>query len=197
MEVGRKSKYTDEIIVSTDSCIIKSIAEQYGANVPFLRPDKLSNDSTKSIDVVLHVMEFYKNNNITFDYIILLQPTSPLRTFKHVDEAIEKLMECNRASLVSMCKAEENPIFMRSILNGKLKEIMKFEGTNFRRQDIPAFYIFNGAIYINSYDMLIHQKQFVDENTMPYIMNKESSTDIDTFLDARLVEVIIKENMNV
>jgi len=197
IEAGRKSKYIDEIIVSTDSYIIKGIAEQYGAMVPFLRPDKLSNDSARSIDVVIHVMEYYKNNNITFDYIILLQPTSPLRTFKHVDEAIEKLMKCNGVSLVSMCKVEENPIFMRSIQNEKLKEIIRFEGTNFRRQDIPAFYIFNGAIYINSCDMLIHQKKFVDENTMPYIMNKESSADIDTLLDVRLVEVIIKENMNV
>lgn len=196
IEAGKKSKYIDEIVISTDSEIIKTIAEQYGAKVPFLRPTELSNDRSKSIDVVIHALEYYKNNNITFDYIILLQPTSPLRTFKNVDEAIKKLIEGNGTSLVSVCKTEQNPIFMRSIQNGKLKEVMKFEGTSFRRQDLPDFYIFNGALYINSYDMLIHQKKFVDADTMPYIMDKESSADIDTLLDARLVELIMKENMN-
>lgn len=196
IEAGKKSKYIDEIVISTDSEIIKTIAEQYGAKVPFLRPNELSNDRSKSIDVVIHALEYYKNNNITFDYIILLQPTSPLRTFKNVDEAIEKLIEGNGTSLVSVCKTEQNPIFMRSIQNGKLKKVMKFEGTSFRRQDLPDFYIFNGALYINSYDMLIHQKKFVNADTMPYIMDKESSADIDTLLDVRLVEVIMKENMN-
>lgn len=196
IEAGKKSKYIDEIVVSTDSEIIKAIAEKYGAKVPFLRPNELSNDRAKSIDVVIHAMEYYKSDNITFDYIILLQPTSPLRTFKNVDEAIEKLIEGNGTSLVSVCKTEQNPIFMRSIQNGKLKEVMRFEGTSFRRQDLPDFYIFNGALYINSYDMLIHQKKFVDADTMPYIMDKESSADIDTLLDVRLVEVIMKENMN-
>ncbi|MBU3181560.1 acylneuraminate cytidylyltransferase family protein [Clostridium psychrophilum] len=197
IEAGKKSKYIDEIIVSTDSDIIKGIAEEYGTRVPFLRPNELSNDRAKSIDVVLHAMEYYKNNNITFDYIILLQPTSPLRTFKNVDEAIEKLIKSNGASLVSVCKTQQNPIFMRSIQNKKLKEVMRFEGTSFRRQDLPDFYIFNGALYINSYDMLIQQKKFVDADTMPYIMDKKSSVDIDTMLDVRLVEVIMKENMNV
>lgn len=197
IEAGKKSKYIDEIIVSTDSDVIKTVAEQYGAKVPFLRPVRLSNDSAKSIDVVIHVIEFYKNKNITFDYIILLQPTSPLRTFKHVDEAIEKLLKGNGTSLVSVCEADENPILMRSIKDEKLREVISFEGTNLRRQDLPTFYIFNGALYINSNDMLVHKKKFVDENTMPYIMDKESSADIDTMLDARLVEVVIKENMHV
>ncbi|MGH4052855.1 MAG: cytidylyltransferase domain-containing protein [Clostridium sp.] len=196
IDAGKKSKYIDEIIVSTDSEIIKGIAQQYGAKVPFLRPNALSNDKAKSIDVVIHAIEYYKNKNITFDYIILLQPTSPLRTFKNVDEAIEKLIKSNGASLVSVCKTQQNPIFMRSIQNEKLKEVIRFEATSFRRQDLPDFYIFNGAIYINSYDMLIHQKKFVDADTMPYIMDKKSSVDIDTLLDVRLVEVIMKENMN-
>jgi CMP-N,N'-diacetyllegionaminic acid synthase len=197
IDAGKKSKYIDEIIVSTDSEVIKTIAEKYGAKVPFLRPDKLSNDSAKSIDVVIHAIEHYKNKNIIFDYILLLQPTSPLRTGKHIDEAIEKLLIGNGSSLVSVCEADENPILMRSIQDDKLREVMRFEGTNLRRQDLPAFYKFNGALYINSTDMLINDKKFVDENTMPYIMDKESSADIDTMLDAKLVEVIMKENAHV
>ena len=197
IEAGKKSKYIDEIIVSTDSDIIKVIAQQYGAKVPFLRPEELSNDSAKSIDVVIHAIDFYKNNNMSFDYVILLQPTSPLRTFEHLDKAIEKLIESNRTSLVSVCEADENPVLMRTIENEKLKEVISFEGTNLRRQDLPTFYIFNGALYINSNDMLINKKKFVDENTIPYVMDKESSIDIDTMLDARLVELIIKESMHV
>lgn len=197
IEAGKKSKYIDEILVSTDSDAIKDIAQQYGANVPFLRPENLSNDSAKSIDLVLHAIDFYENNNMCYDYVILLQPTSPLRTFEHVDEAIEKLMKSNRSSLVSLREANENPVIMRSIENEKLKKVVSFEGPNLRRQDLPIFYLLNGAIYINSNDMLVHKKKFVDEDSMPYVMSKESSVDIDTMLDAKLVELIIKENMHV
>jgi len=197
IEAGVKSKYIDEIIVSTDSEIIRVIAQQYGANVPFLRPDELSNDSAKSIDVVIHAIDFYKTNNITFDYVILLQPTSPLRTFEHLDKAIEKLIDSSKSSLVSVCEADENPILMRSIENDKLKEVISFEGTNLRRQDLPIFYIFNGALYINTTDMLVNEKKFINQDTIPYVMDKESSVDIDNMLDARLVELIIKESMHV
>jgi len=197
IEAGKKSKYIDEIMVSTDSEDIKGIAHQYGAKIPFLRPKDLSNDSAKSIDVVMHAIEFYKNKNVSFDYVILLQPTSPLRTFEHLDKAIEKLIESNKTSLVSVCEVDENPVLMRSIENEKLKEVISFEGTNLRRQDLPTFYKFNGALYINSINMLVHQKKFVDENTIPYVMDKESSIDIDTMLDARLVELIIKERKHV
>ncbi|MBW9146121.1 acylneuraminate cytidylyltransferase family protein [Clostridium sp. CM027] len=197
IESGKKSKYIDELIVSTDSEVIKVIAQQYGAKVPFLRPEELSNDTSKSIDVVIHSIDFYKKNNVSFDYVILLQPTSPLRTFKHLDESIEKVIESNSTSLVSVCEAYENPVLMRSIENEKLKEVISFEGTNIRRQDLPAFYIFNGALYINSNDMLVNKKKFVDENTIPYVMNKESSIDIDTMLDARIVEMIIDTSIHV
>ncbi len=197
IDAGKKSKYIDELIVSTDSEVIKVIAQQYGAKVPFLRSEELSNDTSKSIDVVIHSIDFYKKNNVSFDYVILLQPTSPLRTFKHLDEAIEKLIESKSTSLVSVCEASENPVLMRSIENEKLKEVISFEGTNLRRQDLPTFYIFNGALYINSNDMLVNEKKFVDENTIPYVMNKESSIDIDTMLDARLVELIIDTSIHV
>ncbi len=195
IEAAKKSKYIDEFVVSTDSASIKVVAEKYGAKVPFLRPQELSSDTAKSIDVVLHTIDFYKNKNMNFDYILLLQPTSPLRTFKHLDEAIEKLIEANRNSLISVREVDENPVIMRTIQAGKLREVISFGGTNLRRQDLPAFYIFNGAIYINSSDMLVNEKKFVDEDTIPYVMDRESSVDIDTMLDAKLVEVIIKENM--
>jgi CMP-N,N'-diacetyllegionaminic acid synthase len=197
IEAGKKSKYIDEIMVSTDSEAIKEISEQYGAKVPFLRPEQLSDDSAKSIDVVIHAMDFYKNNNINFDYVVLLQPTSPLRTCEHLDKSIEKLIESNRSSLVSVREADENPVIMRTIQDEKLREVISFSGSNLRRQDLPTFYIFNGALYINSYEMLVNEKRFVDENTIPYVMDKETSVDIDTMLDAKLVEVIIKENMHV
>jgi CMP-N,N'-diacetyllegionaminic acid synthase len=197
IEAGKKSKYIDEIMVSTDSVTIKEVAVQYGAKIPFLRPELLSDDSAKSIDLVLHAIDFYMSNNTYFDYVILLQPTSPLRTFAQIDEAIEKLMDSNGNSLVSVREADENPVLMRSIAGEKLKEVISFQGQNLRRQDLPTFYIFNGALYINSIDMLVNKKSFIDEDTIPYVMSKESSVDIDTKLDAKLVEFIIKENMHV
>lgn len=197
IEAGKKSKYIDETMVSTDSEVIKVIAEQWGANVPFLRPEKLSNDTAKSIDVVFHAMNFYKKNGIDFDYVVLLQPTSPLRTFEDVDKAIEKLINCDGESLISICEADENPVLMRTVQDEKLKEVISFGGENLRRQDLPTFYIFNGALYINSYNMLVTKEKFIDDDTIPYVMDKENSVDIDTMLDAKLVEVILKEGIHV
>lgn len=186
-----KSDYIDRVVVSTDSEEIKNISQQYGAEVPFLRPVQLSGDRSKSIDVVLHCLDFLEKQN-QFDYVILLQPTSPLRKVEHIDKAIEELIDKNGESLVSMCEAKENPVIMRIIEDNKLKEVINFEGDNLRRQELPVFYKINGAIYINSVKMLKNNNQFIDENTLPFIMDYESSVDIDDSLDLKFTEVIME-----
>ncbi|MCY6370510.1 cytidylyltransferase domain-containing protein [Clostridium ganghwense] len=196
IEAAEKSKYIDYTMVSTDDSKIKEVSLKYGASVPFLRPQEISNDTAKSIDVVIHGMNFLKEKGEKFDYVVLLQPTSPLRTHNDIDEAIEILMNSEDDSLVSVCEVDENPAIMRKIKENRLEPIIKFTGENLRRQELPQVYIFNGALYINKVSMLLEEKVFVNEKTMPYIMEREKSVDIDNMLDAKLVELILKENGN-
>lgn len=196
IEAAKESKYIDYILVSTDDTCIKEVSLSYGAKVPFLRPDEISTDRAKSIDVVLHGINYLKEHNENFDYVILLQPTSPLRTSDDIDTAIESVIESNKDSLISVCECSENPILMRTIEREKLKPVLEFNGDNLRRQELPTFYVFNGAIYINKVDMLQNKKEFVDENTMPFIMDSTKSIDIDNMIDAKIAEMILKENKN-
>lgn len=196
IEAALQSKYIDYTLVSTDDIDIKKVSEKFGAEVPFLRPRSISDDNAKTIDVVKHALNFLSEANMEFDYIILLQPTSPLRNFNDIDEAIEILISKNKGSLVSVCEVEENPLIMRVIDNNKLKPIIKSESYSLRRQDFPEFYILNGAIYINKISMILKEKCFVNEDTIPYIMDRNKSIDIDNMLDARIVELILEEDRN-
>lgn len=195
IEEALKCSYIDNVVVSTDSEIIKRTAEKYGAEVPFLRPAKLSGDSAKSIDVMLHCVEHLKNKGYEYDYTVLLQPTSPLRKVKHIEEAIIRIVHNEENSLISVCEVEQNPVLMRTIENDRLKEIISVEQDNLRRQDLPKYYIFNGAIYINKVSMLEEEKSVIDNDTIPYIMEKKYSIDIDEPLDIIIAESIIKGDL--
>ncbi|AEB75675.1 cytidylyltransferase domain-containing protein [Clostridium botulinum] len=196
IEAANESKYIDYILVSTDDEDIKDVSLEYGAKVPFLRPKEISDDKAKSIDVVLHAIDYLKKYNEEFDYVVLLQPTSPLRTMEDIDKGIENIINSKVDSLISICECDENPVLMRTIENNKLNTIFEFKGDNLRRQELPKFYIFNGALYINKVDMLLNEKAFVNEDTMPFIMDRYKSIDIDNMLDAKIVELILKENKN-
>lgn len=195
IKAGTKSKFIDKVIVSTDDAEIKNVSEAFGARVPFLRPDELSADNAKSIDVVIHAINFFINSGERFDAAVLLQPTSPMRDNNDIDEALISFFEKKADSLVSVCEADENPVLMRKIEKDKLVEVLNYENDNLMRQKLPKFYIFNGAIYINTIEMILEKKRFIDENTVPFIMEKEKSIDIDEKLDAKIVEIIMKEKL--
>jgi len=161
--------------------------------VPFMRPKELAGDESKTIDVAIHAINALIKMGRNYDYLILLQPTSPLRTKDDIDSAIKIIIDGCISSLVSVREVKENPALMRTIENNKLKNIMDFNGS-LRRQDLPKYYIFNGAIYINNIDMLLKQKKFVDEKTYPYVMDYGRSIDIDEILDFKIVELIMGEN---
>lgn len=196
IESARKSKYIDDVIVSTDDEEIKDISKKYKAEVPFLRPAELSDSNAKSIDVVLHTVDFMKKHNRNYDYVILLQPTSPLRDSEDIDNAIIKLLDSSFESLVSVCETTENPVLMRTIENNHLKQIISFDSSNVRRQEFPKFYIYNGAIYINTVSMLYKEEKFIDDKTMPFIMDNNKSIDIDNIIDLKLAGIIIGEKSN-
>lgn len=191
IENALHSNYIDEVIVSTDSEKISEVAKKYGANVPFLRPPELASDTSNTVDAILHAISELAKNKKIFDDLILLQPTSPLRTTKDIDGAVKKYFKFNRKSLVSVSKAEESPILMRTILaEDRMEKLLQVNST-VRRQDMPNFYKINGAIYINKISE-INEKTSFNDNIVPYVMDSDHSVDVDDYQDLEIVKYFIK-----
>jgi len=197
IEAGLKSKYIDEVMVTTDDKEILNISKKYGANIPFIRPDELSDDTATRPEVIKHTIEFYKNNlKKEFDYIILLQPTSPLRNEDEIDKAIEYMFDKNGDAIVSVCEVE-HPIHWSGTLpeNNNMSKFLDKVAIKSRSQDLPTYYRLNGAIYICDTKMFLEQGcVFLKENTYAYKMPQNLSIDIDTKTDFIFAEVLIKEN---
>lgn len=198
IEAARESKFIDRVVVSTDDIEIANISMSYGAEIPCLRPKELSNDMSPTIDCILHMLEYLKTNDLYIPkYVALLQCTSPLRNNKHLDEAIERLKSTKKDAIVSVCEAEVNP-YWANIFNGDNLEYFIEEGRSIlRRQDLPKVYRENGAIYIIKTEVLIKEKTFEPKNLTGYIMSNEASIDIDTLLDFKFAEIIIKERSRI
>jgi CMP-N,N'-diacetyllegionaminic acid synthase len=198
IDAAKKTKYISEVVVSTDSLEIKKTAEEFRATVPFIRPEHLSNDTASSFDVVEHCIEFYQTQlNQSFDYIILLQPTSPLRTSADIENAIQLLNEKNADAVVSVCETEHSPLWSNTIdTTLSLEHFLRDEVKNKRSQDLPTYYRLNGAIYICKTEELLKQKTFfLKQKCFAYIMDKENSVDIDTALDFKMAEFLINDKI--
>lgn len=189
---GKLSRYVDSVVVTTDSERIAETARQYGARVPFLRPAELASDTSKTLDAVLHAVETLRSMGEEYDILLLLQPTQPLRTSEDVDRAIEHYFACGCDDLVSVCEVSDHPILMRTVEDGRLKNLLPGSSTC-RRQDMPAFYRVNGCIYINAIARLNQFTSFND-NSVPYIMPKSHSVDIDEPDDLFVAEYHLAHN---
>lgn len=183
IEAAKNSKVIDQVVLSSECEEIISIAKFWGCSTPFKRPKDLATDEAKSIDVVLHTLAQLPN----FDYIIILQPTSPLRTANHIDSAFKLLQDNNSKSCVSVCEVEQSPYWMFRInQNLRLERIIKDEEFSHRRQDLPLAYYPNGAIYIAKVDWLLKNKKLIDTESIAYTMKKEDSIDIDNINDLKI-----------
>ena len=171
-----ESGVCDEVFVCTDSEKYANIAREYGASVPFLRSERSARDESKSIECVIEALERYKEMGKSFDTLILLQPTSPLRSARHIREAYGKFLEYGE-DLASVCESVENPLFMRRIENERLCNLLPLS-SSVRRQDLQKCYVLNGAIYINATSRLNENTSFND-NPLSYVMSREESLDID------------------
>ncbi len=194
IESALDSKYIDRVIVSTNDNEIATISKKYGADVPFMRPNDLATDESTSIDVVLHSMDYFKKVGEQYDYIILLQPTSPLRTSQNIDESIELLQdkECN--SVISVCEAEHNPLWCNTIpSDGSLCEFMDKSILNKRSQDLSKMFCINGAIYLCNYQYLKKELSFFSSSKcMAYMMERSNSIDIDYKIDLDFCDFLIQ-----
>jgi CMP-N,N'-diacetyllegionaminic acid synthase len=190
-----KSKYIDDIVISTDDELLINYCEKYKRiEIPFIRPKVLSSDKANTFDVILHALDFYKQKNKIFEYVMLLQPTSPLRKVVDIDSSIEELSD-EIQSVVSVCETEHSPLWSNKLPSNKsMKDFLSKDIKNCRSQDLPKFYRLNGAIYVSTVEYLIKEKGFIGDQTKAYIMPIERSIDIDTKIDFKLCKIIINDS---
>ena len=194
-----QSKYLSRIILSTDSKKIAAIGRLYNVEIPFLRPKRLALDKTPSIGVVLHALNWLQiNNNWQPDAVVLLQPTSPLRTSAHIDEAINLFKKTKADTVVSVMELPHkfSPYCAMQIRKNQLYDFWKkavgFD--RFRRQELPPLYARNGpAVLITRTSVILKKKSFYGERIVPYIMHEQDSIDIDTAFDLEITEHILSK----
>ena len=185
-----------DIIVSTDDVAIAKVCSEAGAFVPWIRPKELSSDTSSSVDVALHALDWYEAHNGKVDGLLLLQPTSPFRTSKHILEAISLYESSDCEMVVSVKKTKSNPYFnlFEEKESGNLELSKKGNFTS--RQSAPITYEYNGAIYIFSKET-IQTKQFSEfERIKKYEMSAIDSVDLDEPLDWKLAELIFNEKIH-
>ncbi|MHA3983522.1 acylneuraminate cytidylyltransferase family protein [Acinetobacter venetianus] len=194
IETAKTSKYIDRVIVSTDDGEIKQVSEQYGAEVPFLRPEHLSNDHASTFDVIKHAIVFLGLDQ-TNELIVLLQPTSPLRLVSELDTALEFFIMKNAKGIVSISETEHSPMWSNTLPeNGCMSDFIRPEVQGKRSQDLPKFFRLNGSIYIYETLSLLEQgKIFFNESVYGFETSSETSVDIDTALDFKIAETILRD----
>jgi CMP-N-acetylneuraminic acid synthetase len=188
----------DYVVVSSDSEEILDIACKFGNKViPLKRPEYLSTDFSPTSDVVLHATNFLVNEfKVKPDYVVLLQPTSPYRTTKHIEECLDLICASRRDSLISVSDPIQHPFDFVYQDGEVVKYLCRTEGVN-RRQDFKAAKFINGSIYITSYNFLVTNEQIYNlDNCVLYDMPVEFSIDIDTKLDLILCEAIMNGGVN-
>lgn len=189
----------DRLVVSTDDRMIAQTAESFGAEVPFLRPAELATDEAKSIDVVFHALDYFSQQNAEYDYLVLLQPTSPLRTKEDITRSLELLIEneVRADSLVSVGEISHgHPAMVQEIDDGGfLQPFLGQRITALRRQDLPAAYVPYGVLFISKVDKLKLYKTFYQEKTLPYVIQRWQHYEIDDIYDFTVTEAILKQKL--
>ena len=189
IEAALKSKYISKVVVSSDDEEILNISSNFGADI-IKRPYELANDTATTFDAIKHTI----NNLEKYDYIVLLQPTSPLRNENQIDEAIELLEEKQADAIVSVCEMDHSPLWSNTLpKDGNMNNFLRDEVLNKRSQDLEKYYRLNGAIYICKTDKLLENKSFfLKDNIFAYIMDRKSSIDIDEEIDFLFAQRVIE-----
>jgi CMP-N,N'-diacetyllegionaminic acid synthase len=184
IDAARRSRYIDRLVLSTDDPQIMALATTLGCEAPFQRSAALATDAASSIDVVLDAIERCPGH----DYVVLLQPTSPLRTAEDIDGALEQCQARSAPACVSVCQATQSPYWMFTLDGGVLAALLP-QRTATRRQDLPAAYVLNGAVYVAQIEWLRESRAFIGAQTIAYEMPVERSVDIDNEFELRIAEL--------
>lgn len=192
IDCAREITTDDNICVSTDDLEIIKVIENLGLKVPFIRPDYLATDTASSDLVIRHALKFYESNNVYYDAVVLLQPTSPFRKPWHIKNAL-KIYEPGLDMVVSVKETSANPYFSLFEEDNSGYLLMSKKSNFKRRQDCPNVYEFNGALYIISSDS-IKEKSISDfKKIRKYIMEEVYSVDIDSPIDWEFCEFLLSK----
>ena len=194
IEAAIKSEIFDHVFVSTDSEEIASISREYGAEVPFLRPDELASDTATTNDVVTHLVDWYETeSNNKVSTIAILQPTSPLRNASHINEAFNEMEAKNAKAIISVCELEHPIQFCNQLgSDGSMAGFVNPKSIK-RTQDLDPTYRLNGAIYIFDRSYVSRMNDLYSEGTYAYIMSSRDSVDIDTKDDFKIATFLYKQ----
>lgn len=191
-----QSNKISKVIVSTDSIEIGDYCQKRGVNFPFIRPKELSGDKAKSIDVVIHTLNWCRDHGENFDFILLLQPTTPFRNANFIDSAIEQLVESNKNCLISVKPVphEYNPNWQFRILDGD-RGITSYEDKVIsRRQDLSLTYVRDGGIYLVRVDFLLKTKSFFDDEMEFIVNNDHPPINLDTLNDLAIARNYVSKS---
>lgn len=195
IEAGLGSSYIDEVVVTTDSEEIAGVAREFGASVPFIRPGELASDTATSFDAIMHTINFYDNElHKKFDYIVLLEPTSPLRENDDIDGMIEKIssLEESHDAIVSVGEVHEHPSIMKKLVGNEVETYCKELVMTTRRQDNDAAYFPYGVAYIAKMKTLVAEKTFYPLRTTHHLIKRYQCHEIDDIYDFLAIENIMK-----
>jgi CMP-N,N'-diacetyllegionaminic acid synthase len=196
IRAAKKSKFISEVVISTEDPEIANLCSDLGCTVPFLRPAELATDSTRSLPVIQHALkEIEIINNVHYEIIVMLQPTTPLRTHDDIDQGILLLLETNADSVVSVVDVGGYHPFRMKRIMGK-NQLINYIDQGFEdmrpRQELPPVYIRSGALYITRRHVLLDKNSFIGDDCRAYIMNPERAINIDTPLDLKFAEYLLK-----
>jgi CMP-N-acetylneuraminic acid synthetase len=192
IKAAKECPLIDSVIVTSDDPEILSVSAQYGADELIVRPSQLATDSASSIEAIAHALD----NTSESTNFILLQPTSPLRNHKHISKAISEFQTLRTNSLVSVTECTENPFWTFTIEQGLLRPVINTKELVYQRQKLPKTYVLNGAIYIQKTENFIANQQMVTESSVPFLMDSNSSADIDTLEDLKAVEIYLSQQLS-
>lgn len=193
VRAAKSSKYIDRVIVSTDDEAIVRVAQEQGADVPFMRPSELASDTATTLSVLQHAVTFLEEKGERFDLVVLIQPTVPCVKAGDVDVTIEKLADSGSRSCITICEIIDRPEFMYRL--GEGGTIRPYTDVPVgRTQDMEPLYRVNGAVYVMAHDMLMKENKIIDNTSCAgVIMPRERSIDIDTQLDFAIAEALMKD----
>jgi N-acylneuraminate cytidylyltransferase/CMP-N,N'-diacetyllegionaminic acid synthase len=195
IETARKSRLLDRVLVTTDDPEIAGISKECGAEAPFLRPAALARDDTPGIEPIIHAVGWCEENE-GYDpaSVMVLQPTSPLRTAEDIDRAIYLMREKAADFVVSVTETRHHPCWAKTITgNGRLEDFIPEKDPISCRQQLPTVYSINGAIYLGKKEAVLKKRAWFTEKTYPYVMPQERSLDIDTPWDLYLADLILRD----
>lgn len=188
IQAGQESRLLDRLIISSEDEEILRVARQYGCDVPFVRPRELAEDHVSGVEPVIHAMEQLPG----YDFVVLLQATSPLRTGEDIDGAIQLCVDRGADVCTTLSESPKSPVWMYTVDDeSRMTPIIPVGDVPRRRQLLHTTYVLNGAVYVCSCDFLQRERRFLTDKTVGYLMPADRAIDVDSETDLLLADLIL------